>query len=141
MKYKQYIQSNAHVISLIVASFLLFIFGLAELRNLELRNIDQLANNTQSIYEHPFVVHSAALELQVIAAKIRDENLSFLVNPTNKAGILYKNQMNTAEIDKRIKVIEKCLRNWGKSSTGSGVVSDGSPADKPTVTNTGWHLY
>ena len=98
MEYKQYIQSNAHVLSLIVVSFLLFIFGLAELRNLELRNIELLANNTQSIYEHPFVVRSSALELQVIAAKIRDENLSFLLNPTNNAGILYKNQMNTAEI-------------------------------------------
>ena len=106
MKYKQYIQSNAHVISFIVASFLLFIFGLAELRNLELRNIDLLANNTQSIYEHPFVVRSSALELQAIVAKIRAENLSLLLNPTNNAGILYKNQINTAEIDKRIKVIE-----------------------------------
>ena len=106
MKYKQYIQSNSHVISLIVVSFLLFIFGLAELRNLELRNIDLLANNTRSIYEHPFVVHSSALELQAIAVKIRAENLSFLLDPTNKAGILYKNQINTAEIDKRINAIE-----------------------------------
>ena len=106
MKYKQYIQSNAHVISLIVVSFLLFIFGLAELRNLELRNINLLANNTRSIYEHPFVVHSSALELQAIAVKIRAENLSFLLDPTNKAGILYKNQINTAEIDKRINAIE-----------------------------------
>ena len=106
MKYKQYIQSNAHVISLIVVSFLLFIFGLAELRNLELRNIELLANNTQSIYEHPFVVHSSALELQAIVAKIRAENISLLLNPTNKADTLYKNQINTAEIDKRINAIE-----------------------------------
>ena len=104
MKYKQYIQSNAHVISLIVASFLLFIFGLAELRNLELRNIELLANNTQSIYEHPFVVHSSALELQAIVAKIRAENVSLLLNPINKADILFK--INTAEIDKRINAIE-----------------------------------
>ncbi|MFM2440456.1 MAG: hypothetical protein RLZZ349_183, partial [Pseudomonadota bacterium] len=106
MKYKQYIQSNAHVISLIVVSFLLFIFGLTELRNLELRNIELLANNTQSIYEHPFVVHSSALELQAIVAKIRAENISLLLNPTNKADTLYKNQINTAEIDKRINAIE-----------------------------------
>ena len=104
MKYKQYIQSNAHVISLIVVSFLLFIFGLAELRNLELRNIELLANNTQSIYEHPFVVHSSALELQAIVAKIRAENVSLLLNPINKADILFK--INTAEIDKRINAIE-----------------------------------
>ncbi|MEY3882564.1 MAG: hypothetical protein RIQ94_3360, partial [Pseudomonadota bacterium] len=104
MKYKQYIQSNAHVISLIVVSFLLFIFGLAELRNLELRNIDLLANNTQSIYDHPFVVHSSALELQAIVAKIRAENVSLLLNPINKADILFK--INTAEIDKRINAIE-----------------------------------
>ena len=104
MKYKQYIQSNSHVISLIVVSFLLFIFGLAELRNLELRNIELLANNTQSIYEHPFVVHSSALELQAIVAKIRAENVSLLLNPINKADILFK--INTAEIDKRINAIE-----------------------------------
>ena len=104
MKYKQYIQSNVHVISLIVVSFLLFIFGLTELRNLELRNIELLANNTQSIYEHPFVVHSSALELQAIVAKIRAENVSLLLNPINKADILFK--INTAEIDKRINAIE-----------------------------------
>jgi PAS domain S-box-containing protein len=44
--------------------------------------------------------------LQAIAAKIRAENISLLLNPTNKADTLYKNQINTAEIDKRINAIE-----------------------------------
>jgi PAS domain S-box-containing protein len=108
MKYKQYIKSNFHVISLIGGSLLLIIFGLSELLNLERQNINQLAHNTQLIYEHPFVVHTSALKLQVITTETNIKNQSLLINlkPIDNADINDINQVDIAKIDQLIHEIE-----------------------------------
>jgi diguanylate cyclase (GGDEF)-like protein/PAS domain S-box-containing protein len=107
MIYKKHIKPYSFIFSLAVLGYLLFLVVTAYFRNATNATIKQFAEHTNTLYEHPFTVHSNALELKLIVFKMRNENLSALIDTENKVDFGFVTQSDFALIDRRMQEIKK----------------------------------
>jgi len=107
MIYKKHIKPYQFLFAILVAGYLIFLTGSAYFRNSTNATIKHFTEHTNTLYEHPFTVHSNALELKLIVFKMRNENLSALIDTENKVDFGFVTQSDFALIDRRMQEIKK----------------------------------
>ncbi len=100
MIYKNYIKPYRLLLALLATSYLLFLVGVVSFQNAAIKTVDQFADQSFSLYEHPFISHSDALELRLIIYKIRNKNLNALLDSNNNADSNFVTQSEFILIDK-----------------------------------------
>ncbi|MEI6147159.1 MAG: EAL domain-containing protein [Methylococcales bacterium] len=107
MIFQKYIKPYSFIITIVVAGYLVFLTGTAYFRASTNTAIKNFAEHTNTIYEHPFTVHSSALELKLIVYKVANENLSALLKAENKVDFGFATQSEFASIDKLMQEIKE----------------------------------
>jgi len=99
MIYKKYIHPYRMLLVIAGACFLLFLISAAYFRHASRETLNHFVQYTNTLYEHPFTVHTNALRLQTITLKVRNENLSALLEAHNKVDYGFATQSEFVLID------------------------------------------
>ena len=98
MIYKKHIKPYQFLFAILVAGYLLFLTGTTFFKNSTNATIKNFTEHTNTLYEHPFTVHSNALELKLKVLEIRNENLISLQDNKNKVDFIFVTQSDFALI-------------------------------------------
>jgi diguanylate cyclase (GGDEF)-like protein/PAS domain S-box-containing protein len=107
MIYKKYIKPYQFLFAILIAGYLIFLTSTAYFSYSTNAAIKQFAENTNTLYEHPFTVHTSGLKLKLKVLEIRNENLSALLDNKNKVDFTFATQRDFALIDRLMQRIKK----------------------------------
>ena len=107
MIYKKYIKQYRLLFITMVAVYLVFVASTVYFKNLSNQNMQRLERSVATLYEHPFTVHSNTLEIKIKVLKIRNENLSAIIDGYDKVDYGLTIQNNLSLIDGLTQSIKK----------------------------------
>ncbi len=93
------------MLAIVAIGYMLFLASIVYFRYTLNETVIHFKDYADTLYEHPFSVHSNALKLKLIVYKIRDENLTALVDTNNKVDFGFETQTDFAAIDSLLQEI------------------------------------
>ena len=100
MIYKKYIRPYRLLFVIAAAGYLLFLASAAYFRHFSSQSAQHFLGQITALYEHPFTVHTNALEIKITVLKIRNENLSAVIDGYHKVDYGFTTQKDLALIDR-----------------------------------------
>ena len=105
MIYKNYFLPYRALLAILAISYLIFLVLVTYFQHIAIDTIDQFADQSSTLYEHPFITHTDVLELSLIIYKMRTENLVALLDSKSKISSSIDTQSQFILIDKLMKDI------------------------------------